>query len=52
MTGRDGEWLLRFQSRGKDPQSVSPIEENQGKEMAVVHCRSEQNGEEWKRYPQ
>lgn len=27
---------MRFESRGKDLQSISPAEENQGKEMAVV----------------
>lgn len=29
-------------------QSVTAIEENQGLEMSVVHCRSGKNGEEWK----
>lgn len=48
MTGRDGAWLQRFESKGKDPQSVTAIEENQGLEMSVAHCRSGKNGEEWK----
>ena len=48
MTGWDGEWLLRFESRGKDLQSVTAIEENQGMEMSVVRCRGGKNGEEWK----
>lgn len=35
QSGWDGEWLLRFESRGRHPLGVSAIEGKQGKEISV-----------------